>query len=131
MRINANLETTDTHGKDVHKVLSKRRLSVLNIPSGSGRLNDLLDQYYGQITCVDICSQALISVKRKQNGAQIKLEKNFIQNYNFRTKYDAVFCNYGISYMNGMQLQKFLKKVKDGIKKNGLLIVKEVYLADE
>ena len=47
---------------DINKATSKKRLSILNIPSGSGRLNDLLEQYYGQITCVDVCSQALINI---------------------------------------------------------------------
>jgi len=33
--------------------------------------------------------------------------------------------------MNVQQLYKFFSKVKDGVKKDGLLIIKEVYLADE
>jgi chemotaxis methyl-accepting protein methylase len=59
------------------------------------------------------------------------LEKNIIQEYQFKTKFDAVFCNYGISYLNMKQLRKFLGKVKEGMKKDGLVIIKEVYLADE
>ena len=55
--------TINNHkNNDNYKATSKKRLSILNIPSGSGRLNDLLEQYYGQITCVDVCSQALINI---------------------------------------------------------------------
>ena len=62
---------------------------------------------------------------------EIKRELSYLQNYHFRNKYDLVFYNYGVSYLNMKQLYKFLAKVKDGIKKEGLLIIKEVYLADE
>jgi hypothetical protein len=59
----SKMQSVDPHiFKDITNTGSRRRLSILNIPSGSGRLNELLEKYYGQITCIDACSQALIKV---------------------------------------------------------------------
>ncbi len=34
---------------------SARESSVINIPSGSGRLNKMLKKYFKKIDCVDAC----------------------------------------------------------------------------
>ena len=54
---------------DLPKDLRKK---VLNIPSGTGRLNPLLSKYFEKIMCVDVCPESTSILTDIVNGQVLK-----------------------------------------------------------
>ena len=95
--------------------------SILSICSGSGiEMKALLKKGYKNITLLDVSKDMINIAKNSSEFKDCKfMVSDFLKADFKKTKYDVLVCSMGIHYFNGDSLQRFLRKCKSILNKNG------------
>ena len=93
---------------------------ALDVAAGFGRVTeDFLLYRYKEIDVFDPLPDTYNALceLRKEHG-QIKwVDKETMQNYNWREEYDGVYLNWCAGYLSNGELVQFLRRAKDSLRK--------------
>lgn len=118
------------------KILPKHKLGkvrALDCGSGIGRITiNLLRYYFKEIHLLEPVTSLI--EKSKENLS--KYDNKFVyintglENFNFNEKYDLIWIQWVLGYLNDDDLTSFLLKCKNNLSENGLIIIKENIASD-
>ena len=110
---------------------SKDKFSVLDLGCGDGRWSKILMNKIKYYKGVDFSSTFIKNAVNNNNSDKIKFINSKVQDYYEDYKFDFVLIIGLMTYLNDDSIYKLLKNVNKMLKKNGLLIVRNVLINND
>ena len=110
------------------KNIIKNNKKALDCASGIGRVTEyVLIEFYDKIDLFEQEDNFINKMKEKFcNNFHIgNIEKNTLQNYIFKCKYDLIWIQWCLENLNKNDIVSFLLKCKNNLNQNGIIIIKE------
>ena len=110
------------------KQIIKNNKKALDCASGIGRVTEyVLIEFYDKIDLFEQEDNFINKMKEKFcNNFHIgNIEKNTLQNYIFKCKYDLIWIQWCLENLNKNDIISFLLKCKKNLNENGIIVIKE------
>jgi len=110
------------------KNIIKNNKKALDCASGIGRVTEyVLIEFYDKIDLFEQEDNFINKMKEKFcNNFHIgNIEKNTLQNYIFKCKYDLIWIQWCLENLNKNDIISFLLKCKKNLNENGIIVIKE------
>lgn len=111
-----------------HNVRLEKNMRVLDLGCGSGRMLVFFAQKCGFVVGVDF-SKSLFEIADKNiknlELKNVSLIQQSIFDFYIKDKFDIILIGGVLSYLNDREVEKVLLNIKDMLKKNGVLIVRD------
>lgn len=103
---------------------------ALDVGAGIGRITfNFLYDICDNIDLLDFNKDFLEVAKKTEESNELKKIRNYydlkIQNFKFENKYNLIYIQWVLEYIDDVELEKFLIDARNNLEDNGLIIIKE------
>ncbi|MBI2109686.1 class I SAM-dependent methyltransferase [Candidatus Woesearchaeota archaeon] len=98
----------------------RKKSSILEVGCGTGFVTEELGKY-GGVTAIDP-SEHMLDLAKMRVGNKAKFEKKGVFDMKYKNEFDSVVSFRVLNHFDDKNVIKALKKMKDAVKKNGLIV---------